>query len=720
MCFSIQYAIALFILPTSVFCLQLEFNWRQYNELTVIVSRNHVKGGLFTVPKKWAINQVNSIIQQNQKLGITWIIQDSQLSNYHFTKYLLTTSYTSEKVVHRLPTNRTSGSFTLILTDVSQLLFFEQPRYTNEGFQNVWGRWISYTTGLGGLSILPDRILIAAIAHFDPISLAYLKYHEGIYLSPFITLVFQIENQETISRVWWACHYCSLEKSLYTEFSPFIGKMNHTLLTAFLLQNQARPSIYEKSIYNLVLRPILSVSLTQSETTFKPRFECKGKVSSYVKRFHTNAVGYKGECSHTHILVLKELAEAVNFSIAFGSVLTNNWKRVYAQAQILFYERNQAWIGLNLKTRSLLHYDELKLDVSYCEQSQNYTLPNMLVIIGEPFDLGIWAALGATIVCLYFYFREEKILAKRKSLSRLSTAFEIFKMLIQKSVDRIEPIRVICLFAFSLTEFFYMSVLTEKIIIPVENTVVGTLSQLFTQGYKVRQLETSRIAFASYVASDLLKEGFKGDVISAATEDPELYWWPQLQPVDFNFNYTRIKAAEEHFIDKYKFIMTAPFSKLVPWTRTVFYYETPNGILKTCYHLKKHYGLKLQTGALHSKAKHKLMPKLSRIVYDSGIRQFWAMMYTRFHERWRLYREKMEEKVSPVKLSDNRFVAMIQLLVLGLSASILVFAHETNMISKILHGKRAFCTHILYLAIIYKMKGCKHVKKIKVRSEKRF
>lgn len=639
-------------------------------------------------------------MQDNQHIGYTWVLQ---LSNYSFDTSGVTrvSNITwsrgrirnSEKVTWRANPFPKWKFLTLVFYPLFQL-YPKNPStilFEND-YKAFWGRWVSYITGGSKLTLLKKSTIVICLARVH----STVWFFKSILSIPFPMMTWGIKvSRNDIPTVWdagWVCFYCDLDLKFYENLKPFTGKLDRTVITYGYLKTILARKLAANSVNaDLPGTPIINVY-----SDFGYYF---GNTDIY--RYNLSSRGLYGHRFSQKLdtggifqpfpIAMEIMADANNYTIVTGGVLKKSLAPIYFHGVLQLIDAFNGKSVLYPELESLYMWDKIQYAVDYCEAKQKHEIQiqNIFQILCNPFSSSTWLCLTMVLVAIFLYFKQD-VKCSQGNSGGLGALFQITRLLLQKSIIRIEIARVVCLFGFLITEFYYLGSTTEAIIAPPKPVLQNSVFNLLQIGYKLwlpeirRQymatagafLSDRRNLFLSQFQEALKSEGMSSRALVALTKSRR-YWNSPLQERNFN-SLEGLQKFDGWLLLNRKMIKWYEVESWRKMKESGRVHSDKRENKRYCNTVKKRYGFNVKLISFYSKLHSNMGKSLTRILYDSGLRYFWTNMMSAGLFQKQAETQQGIAEVQAIKFADNRFVAINILGACGLIVSLLVCLVETR------------------------------------------
>ncbi len=441
--------------------------------------------------------------------------------------------------------------------------------WSESDFAGHWGKWLIYILYNQKIKITLENSLLLAITSYDAMSFFdyAATYHDALLNSPIVVLVVTVllENTE-IWDVWMACYFCELDNSLYFRMKVLTGNLNKTITELFT------PKIYSHHRVNVsfgiagLTRPIFSVEINSGRGHLRNgiRIQCFGfgssvSVSLLLRSYKRplNLTSFIDECLHQNVLTFEIVGEKLNHTIYFRGSVDNSWNTSYSGTIAKVFPVSTTTLRQKFYTDTLEYIllDTVGTKPTYCENQTVFQKHmNKVTIIGLSFGVTTWVLKFAFIFAIVVY------LSKTSKNNLANILFDVFRMVLQRNLRKVDFVKILSLIICFFLEFFYLTVLPGNIIASPAPYVKQTVTELLRDGYKFfAGVLTINIQEHVFIHDNIFMqlvnrtvtttEGYNDDILN-----PEKYWWSALNVDDFED--TRALQKEEDWRMKHlKMIM---------------------------------------------------------------------------------------------------------------------------------------------------------------------
>lgn len=584
----------------------------------------------------------------NLPTTLLWIISNFNISVFHFRSNLNASQYTIPKTLHRQ-----RDVCKLIFSDLElyspNLHFvFDKPVYYS-WIISQWHTWI-YQTSAGHIQPNSKNLIVFAMTVSENPSSISRNVGDTLLTAIHPTFIlFMYRNTDIILHPLQTCRFCGIERITLYKISPFFQSTLNHLSKNFRSKDT-------KSIIFINFEFTAAFSIT--DINEKSLYFCNGK---NIKRGFYSNINRTFPCDDPARILLQEASAKSNITIFFGTAFTSTTWTNFLKGVV--HGTNIDFLGdFDKRHRTEYVMDTTKSTVfQYCERKLAYKINHIFEILGSPFSKSIWIVSLTSLVVL--------VLVKWKSRIKASMFGELLNMLeivLQQSSQNCDKLSVVVLFCCFVMRFLYECDMTGQMISPPAVQLKSTLSELLTEGYKFAKspilakynIHTDFIQALSAVATRLefytKREGFMESIhlpkfwsnepLRAANESGIIYDWY------WKHMYAKFRAA-------------------------------PVG----CHYVPKAYAQIQQHFMLSGIFGNVLGEPLKRVMFDSGLRQYWVLLKYEF-DIWESEKEGAildKERVKILEL-DRRLYSLFCLTggLFGVAIVLFVVENVNEMVLK--------------------------------------
>ncbi len=227
-----------------------------------------------------------------------------------------------------------------------------------------------------------------------------------------------------------------------------------------------------------------------------PRFYCGKNGILSQPHVHYGLIVKTG-CFDPMVLSINILADQINTTTTIGDTIPKEDIALYSHVYIRVFQLDSGTMqNANPIIPEILLLDNVKTGFRYCEPKTKPAYISVFAIFGQPFDVFTWLCIGTSMAGIAYYFN-------LKLGSILDSAFNVTKLILQRTYNQRFKFCVVFLVGFFFLEFFFLSTATEKMIAPRKPFIIGSLSALLLQGYylfevSANMLVQDRTGYAKY------------------------------------------------------------------------------------------------------------------------------------------------------------------------------------------------------------------------------
>lgn len=582
-------------------------------------------------------------------LTLTWVIKETEFGLgdlgpplWFFKRRWSLPNHVPQKLSNRLRASDGRETLTLLLTDVFQVSFGPR-RYWDEELQYhlFWGDWLLHITSFRQVTLITQHLVILAFTHENPDIFRPTDYREGLLMAPFTIFIPQVAMSSVfiVKQSWMPCLHCENLQRSYLNEEYFLGEFNTTLYSGIkngFGQESGRLAFSADGVPGL---------------DFPAEIHCDDPWKILYRVYDKTG---KDPCREARALTTKIIAEALNLTTSCCGKPVPRYKYEYNDVQLNYIFITQLLVLISPEVHRMILWDYSKYVFKYCSNGSSYDVLNIFEILGKPFDMYTWICLLVGIVSLFVYFKQERG-SNGRPASFQNICMELAKLLLQRSIQRKNQVRVLALFVFFFTEFFYLGSVTERIIAPPARHIMETLSEALLNEFKIDADETFYHGFEA-IKAELEKEDFGESFAKSG----------------YIYNPKFFKTAEDEptFI---KYLLPSSWYSYEGKSH-LGSFHSKNG--QICDYIHRAYGNRTIMIKVYSAFKERSGRLLHLILYDSGIRLFWVRLASFQSRAFRVKELRGIRNVVVLSFDDDRFQAVLKFLSIGLFMSIIIWMLE--------------------------------------------